>query len=234
MVIGQDMSDIRRMSIDKDLLRETMSNNHAMALTQDIFDYLEDKFLIRRETIGGRIHYEVSHDVLLAPLLKSRSETRQKAAEIEARAEQRAQQAAAEQRAADAEAMAAQERLARIEADRRRKRARMLAFGAIFGLILASVFGVLAFRARDKAKTLQATAEKNEQDAKEQQRKAEAALKLVIAIKKEKINNQINLDKAAQFYLSESKKRNLLHEIDSLERIKAPLSEILLILEEKR
>jgi hypothetical protein len=56
----------------------------------------------------------------------------------------------------------------------------------------------------------------------------------VIAIKKEKINNQINLDKAAQFYLSESKKRNLLHEIDSLERIKAPLSEILLILEEKR
>ena len=234
MVIGQDMSDIRRMSIDKDLLRETMSHNHAMALTQDIFDYLEDKFLIRRETIGGRIHYEVSHDVLLAPLLKSRSETRQKAAEIEARAQQRAQQAAAEQRAADAEAMAAQERLARIEADRRRKRARMLAVGAILGLILASVFGILAFGARDKAKTLQAVAEQNEKDAKDQQRNAEEALKLVIEIKKEKINNQINLDKSAQFYSSESQKRNLLHVVDSLERIKAPLSEILLILEKKQ
>ena len=59
-------------------------------------------------------------------------------------------------------------------------------------------------------------------------------MRLVIEIKKEKLHNQINLDKAAQFYSSESQKRNLLHVIDSLERIKAPLSEILLILEKKQ
>jgi hypothetical protein len=110
----------------------------------------------------------------------------------------------------------------------------MLALAAIFGLILASVFGIIAFRERDKAKTLQVAAEQNEQYAKEQQRKAENALKLVIEIKKEKINNQINLDKAAQFYSSESEKRNLLRVIDSLEHANAPLSDILLILEKKQ
>lgn len=137
MVLGDDMSNIRRVSMDKDLLEETMQRNHRLTVSQDLLNYLEDKFLIRRETIGGRVHYEVSHDVLLAPLLKSRDEARHRAARALAAAEAKAQQAAAEARAREAEKMAQ-------IAEGRRRRARILSIASVAGFVLAAATGIWA------------------------------------------------------------------------------------------
>lgn len=137
MVLGEDMSNIRRVSMDKDLLGETMQRNHLLTVNQELLNYLEDNFLIRRETIGGRVHYEVSHDVLLAPLLKSRDEARQRAARVQAAAEAKAKQAAAEERAREAEKMAQ-------IAEGRRRRARILSIASVAGFILAAATGIWA------------------------------------------------------------------------------------------
>ena len=178
LVIGEGISDIRRVSMDKDLLEETIQRDHQLALTQDLLNYLEDKFLIRRETLAGRVHYEVSHDVLLAPLLKSRDEARQKAAQARAEAEAKAQQIAAEKRAKEAEqkakmererreaeqrqAEAEQKRLEaeqrRVEAEQRRlvaerlkRRARFLAAVALIGFVFAAATGIWAFGQKEIA-----------------------------------------------------------------------------------
>ncbi len=76
LVIGEELADARRISMDKDLLKDTMLQNHHLVVSAELLAYLENKFLIRREIIGGRIHYEVIHDVLLPPILKSRDTTR--------------------------------------------------------------------------------------------------------------------------------------------------------------
>jgi hypothetical protein len=144
MAIGEDLSDLRRVSIDKDLLIETMQRDHRRTVTQDLLDCLEDKFLIRRETIGGRVHYEITHDVLLAPLLKSREAARQKDAEAIAAAEARQQQAEAEQRAREAEKRAERERHLRRQASR-------WAFSALAGFLLALAIGLWALQQKQQA-----------------------------------------------------------------------------------
>ncbi len=146
MVIGEEMPDIRRVSMDKELLEETMLHNHQLTVSQELLDYLEDKFLIRRETIGGRVHYEVSHDVLLAPLVNARDEARQRAAKTRAAADAKAQQMAAEQRAKEAEVVAREERKRREGAEQQRRRARVLAAAAIAGFLLATAIGVWAMQ----------------------------------------------------------------------------------------
>ena len=223
MVIGEDMSDIRRISIDKDMLRETMQHNHQMVLGQDILDYLEDKFLIRRETINGRVHYEVSHDVLLAPLLNSRNDNRKQAEELLAKQER----AAAEARAVQAELDAQREREARKVADSRRKAARRTAIAAVVGFILAALMGLWAVVQRQKAEKLKEDAVFARIYAEEQRAKANNALKKVIDTKKEKLVNQIKLEKEAAFMVSAAQKEQLLHRIDSLEKAFTPYDQIL-------
>jgi len=159
MVIGEGFSDIRRVSIDKDLLVETMQRDHHQWVSQELLNYLEDKFLIRRESIGGRVHYEISHDVLLAPLLKSRDEARQRAARAQAEAEEKARQLAIEERIKEAQAQAEEERRRRQEADRRRRRAGLLALVSIAGFVLAAIAGSLATRQKAIAQNQKAIAE---------------------------------------------------------------------------
>lgn len=176
MIIGEDLNEVRRISMDKDLLRETMHQNHQLDVPQSLLDYLEDKFLIRRETISGRIHYEVSHDVLLGPMLKSREEARRQIAEKE----MRQQQEEAEARAAKAEAEAQAERERRLDAERRRRRARLLAGVAIFAGLLATGLGIWALDQKDKAEAERAKAEalyKKLQEAEELRLEAEKKVK---------------------------------------------------------
>ena len=154
MIIGEDINEVRRISMDKDLLRETMHQNHQLDVSQLLLDYLEDKFLIRRETISGRVHYEVSHDVLLGPMLKSREEARRQIAEKQ----MRQQQEDAEARAAKAEAEALAERERRLDAERRRRRARLLAAVAIFASLLATGLGIWALDQKETAEAERAKA----------------------------------------------------------------------------
>jgi energy-coupling factor transporter ATP-binding protein EcfA2 len=227
MVIGDDLSDTRRISVDKDLLRETMMHNHQMVLGQDILDYLEDKFLIRRETINGRIHYEVSHDVLLSPLVKSRNETRKATAAIKAEEQRKA----AEARAQLAEAEMHKERLAREQADRRRRAARRMAIMAIAGFVLAALLGIWAVRQKLKAEFARQEAQKALVEAEKQRSAANNALKKVVEARKEKLKAQIDLETEAQFLRSASEKLNLLARVDSMERAYVPFSQILSELE---
>lgn len=231
MVIGDDLAELRRISVDKDLLRETMNSNHQMALTQEIMDYLEDKFLIRRETIGGRVHYEVSHDVLLAPLFKSRSMARQAAAERTAREQLREQQAAAEKRAADAEERALVEREGRLAAIKSRRKARILAVAAILGLLLSLGLGIWAYRQKMSAEVAWQKAVKAEEDAINQRNAANAALRLVIETRKERLVNQIKMDREALFIRSAQAKELLLAKVETMEKDSLPPSEILTELE---
>ncbi len=227
MVIGEDLSDTRRISVDKDLLRETMMHNHQMVLGQDILDYLEDKFLIRRETINGRVHYEVSHDVLLSPLLKSRNETRSAAAAVVAEAERKADA----ERLAQAQAEARNERLAREQADRRRKSARRMAIAAIAGFVLATILGAWAVRQKLKSDRAHKYAQIAFEEADRQRTAANDALKKIIEARKEKLRAQIELETEARFIQSAAEKSNLLIRVDSMERVFAPLSQILTELE---
>jgi hypothetical protein len=176
MVIGEEMADIRRVSMDKDLLEETMQRNFKLPVNQALLDYLEDKFMIRRETIGGRIHYEISHDVLLPPILKSREEARQQSARAIAAAEAKAQQEAAEKRAKEAEIMAQTEKEKREIAEIRRNQSRWLAAAAVAGFIIALLLGFWALvekinadKAKIKAEQILAQLEETEKEKAKQE-----------------------------------------------------------------
>lgn len=137
MAIGEDISDIRRVSMDKAVLEENLLRQHQRHITPEILAYLEDNFLIRRENISGHAHYEISHDVLLGPLLKSRNQARQKAARQKATAEAKEQQLAAEKRAKEAEDIAAKERQRREEAENQRWRGRILTTISLIAFFIA-------------------------------------------------------------------------------------------------
>ena len=72
LVFAGDQGDVRRLSIDGDLLMR------QFGLPLDLLRALEDTFLLRREvnTTGGW-NYELSHDILLKPIL-SEAASRQK------------------------------------------------------------------------------------------------------------------------------------------------------------
>ncbi|MEZ4964575.1 MAG: SUMF1/EgtB/PvdO family nonheme iron enzyme [Saprospiraceae bacterium] len=115
----------RRKSVDRlDLL--------GMGLSESLLDALEKTYLIRRElnTVGG-YNYELSHDTLLAPVLKAK---KKRVAEEEA--QKRAAELAAE------EARIAREKA---EADRRRKRALLTSLVAALLVLAAVVATIFAF-----------------------------------------------------------------------------------------
>ncbi len=123
--------EARRLSVDADLLVQQFA---AQGATRDLLTRLENTFLLRREmnTLGG-YNYELSHDTLIAPVLKAKSER-------EADKERRN----AERRAQEAEAKAREER-------RRSRRATVF---AVVGFLLAAfsiIALVLAFFANREA-----------------------------------------------------------------------------------
>lgn len=134
--------DARRLSVDSGVLL------HEKDITQTLLNQLESTFLLRREsTSTGGFNYEVSHDTMIAPILKSKSE--RKALE----------KAAAERR----------------EAQRRQRR--LLAVLVAAGVALAVVIGVVVYvlGLRNDAVIALKEAQKERDNAKELLRKFEEA-----------------------------------------------------------
>ncbi|MFM7401214.1 MAG: hypothetical protein ACKO4W_09950, partial [Bacteroidota bacterium] len=105
----------RRKSVDRiDLLQP------GTGISAGLLDELEKTYLIRRErnTVGG-YNYEISHDTLLAPVMKAKKER----LEQEAAVQREKDRLEAMARAQQAEAAAAEERRKAEEAERLQKRA---------------------------------------------------------------------------------------------------------------
>ncbi|MBK7871945.1 MAG: SUMF1/EgtB/PvdO family nonheme iron enzyme [Saprospiraceae bacterium] len=123
--------EARRLSVDADLLVQQFA---AQGATRALLTRLENTFLLRREmnTLGG-YNYELSHDTLIAPVLKAKAER-----------EAEKERIAAEQRAQEAEAKAREER----------RRSRRATIFAVVGFLLAAVaigFGIWAFSLNRKS-----------------------------------------------------------------------------------
>jgi hypothetical protein len=134
--------DARRLSVDSGVLL------HEKDITQTLLNQLESTFLLRREsTPTGGFNYEVSHDTMIAPILKSKLE--RKALE----------KAAAERR----------------EAQRRQRRllAVLVAAGVALAMVIWGVVYVLGLR-NDAVIALK-EAQKERDNAKELLRKFEEA-----------------------------------------------------------
>lgn len=123
------------------LSRDAGELGQAFEVTPDVLQNLERTYLIRREvnSLGG-FNYELSHDTLIAPVLKARKE--QEAIEEAERFER--ERLEAEARALEAERQAAEEKLRAEEAERLRKAAEKGQRRARMFAVLASVVALLA------------------------------------------------------------------------------------------
>jgi hypothetical protein len=170
-------------------------------VTTDLLDALERQRLVRKEPRLESFYYEISHDTLLAPIVKSR----------------RAREA--EEEKARAAAELAEERRKRI----RTRRALALTLALSFAAVTA---GIYAFLQKQKADAATIVADEKRLEAENQRNAANAALQKIINARKETILNQIYLEEGV-FPESMAKKREKLAKADSLERIGAPLDQIL-------
>ena len=138
LVDGQ--GEARRLSRDAEELATSFE------IAPDLLQRLERTYLIRREvnSLGG-FNYELSHDTLIAPVLKARQEKERIEAEIRAR---EAEEKAAEEQRKTEEANRLKE-----AAIKGQKRARNLAIVAIIAFLAAVGVGIFALNERDKAET---------------------------------------------------------------------------------
>jgi hypothetical protein len=136
----------RRMSVDS---RALIGQFSKIGLDDNLLKALANTFLIRPElnTVGG-LSYEISHDTLIAPIQK---------AKIARKAEEERLETIQKQE--EAEQKTKVEQAKRLEAERQKRNARLLAAGAIVGLVLALGAMFWAFLLQDKAKIAQQDAE---------------------------------------------------------------------------
>lgn len=135
---NEQTGEARRVSIDKDLLLQNAASHDA---TEYLLQELENSFLLRRESNSfGGVNYEISHDTLLAPVIKAKRERLN--AEREATAEQ--ERSIAIERARKAEEDAKRE-------SSRRRRANILAAAAFVLFLVAAVLGLFALKTRNQA-----------------------------------------------------------------------------------
>jgi hypothetical protein len=240
LVIGEDLSEVRRISMDRALLLETMQANHQLEVTDKLLDYLENKFLLRRENISGHAHYELSHDLLLAPVVKARDEARKKiaeqeakAAELEAKNKSNEQQLAAEQREKEARLEAAKERELRIKENRSRIRYRNAAFIALFACFAALFSLAWAVKKSTELKDKNKEIEKQNKDIIAQKGKTDAALRKIISARKDELIELIKLDEKAEFTQSAGKNVKLLEDVKNYEKADSTLDVIIKKLEQK-
>lgn len=178
----------RRMSVDSHFLKGQFKVDDTLLRA------LENTYLVRKEpnSVGGE-SLEISHDTLVAPMLKMKKERRAKEDLAEAnRREAEAQRAARKER-------------------RRRRQANLLAGVAAIGLVVA---GWQYFEATAATKT----AEMSKTEVEKQRNAANAALQKVIKAHKEQIIDQIRTDERAQFAKAVTRNRQFLAKIDSLEK----------------
>ena len=135
---NKQTGEARRLSVDKDVLLQQAGPYGA---TESLLNELENTFLLRRETnsVGG-FNYEISHDTLLAPMLKAKQDRLFK--EWEATTER--ERVLAIERASKAEQDAKNESL-------RRRKATFLAVAASILFLVAAVLGLFALRATNSA-----------------------------------------------------------------------------------
>lgn len=143
-LLAEDMQsgEGRRMSVDSQFLKSQFSVNDALLRA------LENTYLVRKEpnSVGGE-SLELSHDTLVAPVLKMKKE-------------RRAKEQLEEAKMREAEA----ERLARLER-RRRQRASLLATTAFLMFLIAAALGLWALQQRRTAQVLQQEAVRERDNA---------------------------------------------------------------------
>lgn len=147
----QRLVEEKLISAERRIIAERETLKQALGLIDDDLTLLCRERLLREEPRGGSYYYELSHDTLLAPVLKA------KAKRLAALAEQeRLAALAAEENRIAAE---------RAEADRKRKQALYGSLAALF-LILIAVFAIgFAVRKTTLASEAAAFAEKKNQEA---------------------------------------------------------------------
>jgi len=139
--------EARRLSVDADQLVQQFRHRGT---TPELLRQLENTFLLRREANNlGRYNYEISHDTLVAPILKNKRahEALRKQREAEEKAKEAEQNARAERARAEemerlketAENNAAQARVSQQRAEKNARRANLVALLAI-GLTLTSIY----------------------------------------------------------------------------------------------
>jgi hypothetical protein len=157
LLVETQSGDGRRLSRDAGELAQ------AFGVAPELLQNLERTYLIRREvnSLGG-FNYEISHDTLIAPVLKARKEYEaiQEAARIEQeRLEAEARTREAERQVAEEKKRAEEAERLQNAAEQGQKRARLFA-------LLASVVAVLAIVAFVYAYQQQKLAENSARDTK--------------------------------------------------------------------
>ncbi len=189
LLVDPQSGEARRLSRDSGELTQTFS------VSLELLKNLEHSYLIRREINAFNGHnYEISHDTLIAPILKARKETEA----VLAQQRQEQLRADAERRATEAEQRATEERSLRDAAEKAKKKANLLTAGAV---ILALTTGILFFIAQDKTKI--AEREKKEaQIARDTAREREIREMNAKSLAKEKadslVQSQISLEKTSE------------------------------------
>ena len=152
--LDQQSGEARRLSMDADVLVQQYSSRGA---SHDLLKKLQDTFLLRREpnTLGG-YNYELSHDSLLTPVTKAKTER-----------ETAEQKRITEQRALEAEAKAKKEKeraehAERLQkaAERGRRRATMFSMIALMLLLVAGVALLIAYQQNQLAQSQREIAER--------------------------------------------------------------------------
>ncbi|MBL7792179.1 MAG: SUMF1/EgtB/PvdO family nonheme iron enzyme [Saprospiraceae bacterium] len=131
--------------MDGDALAANMLAKHGIALPPALLDALVNSFIVRREKTARGAHYEISHDTLVGPVLKSREERR------------RAEKEAAERERLRVEAE--RQRQERLKLRRARNRNLAIAIGALLLLAWASWQTVQAGRSTQEAEKQKKVAE---------------------------------------------------------------------------
>lgn len=134
--------DARRLSMDADVLARQFGTD------KKLLEALENTFLLRREANAlGSFNYEISHDTLIAPILKAKATRR---VDEERRENER--------KRLEAESKALEEKQKRLEAERQRRLARLLAAAAVVGFVIALALGFWAIQQKKIADEQRQTA----------------------------------------------------------------------------
>lgn len=173
LLVDAQTGDARRLS------RDSAELSQSLGIAPELLKNLERTYLIRRElnTLGG-YNYEISHDTLIAPMLKSRK-AREATLEQQRKEQERLE---ALERAKAAEEKAREETARRAEAERlqeaaekAKKRANVFALGVGILAILAAIAFFWANRQSNIATEQRRLAEANADVAVQQKKLADSS-----------------------------------------------------------
>lgn len=171
LLVDTKTGDARRLS------RDSVELAQSLGVSPDLLRNLERTYLVRRElnSLGG-YNYEISHDTLIAPMLKSRK-AREATLEQQRQEQERVE---ALQRAKEAEEKAREESARRAEAERlqqaaekAKRRANVFAMGVGVLAVLAGIAFFIAKMQTGIAREQRSIAETARAKAEEEKQKAE-------------------------------------------------------------